>query len=72
VQQVLAGFESTHSMATTSSRMLVYLCRLLINQAETVLREARHKHSDNDAWARSLLQQAIQISSHLMQSTLRL
>lgn len=67
---MLAG-KSTHSMATTSSRMLVYLCRLLINQAETVLREARHKHIDNDAWARSLLQQAIQISSHLMQSTLR-
>ena len=67
---LLAG-NGTHSMATTSTRMLVYLCRLLINQAETVLRQARQKHIDNDAWARSLLQQAIQISSHLTQSTLR-
>jgi hypothetical protein len=63
--------QGTSSMATTSTRMLVYLCRLLINQAEAVLRQARHDHTDNDAWARSLLQQAIQLSSHLMQSTLR-
>lgn len=61
----------SHSMATTSTRMLVYLCRLLINQAEEVLRQARKDHTDNDALARSLLQQAIYISSHLMQSTLR-
>src|SRR2546425_10977355 len=63
--------QGPHAMATTSTRMLVYLCRLLINQAETILRQARRDHIDNDAWARSLLQQAIQISSHLMQSTLR-
>ncbi len=61
----------SYSMATTSTRMLVYLCRLLINQAEAVLRKAHHDHTDNDAWARSLLQQAIHISSHLMQSTMR-
>jgi hypothetical protein len=61
----------SHSMATTSTRMLVYLCRLLINQAEEVLRQARKDHTNNDALARSLLQQAIYISSHLMQSTLR-
>ncbi len=60
-----------HSMAITSTRMLVYLCRLLINQAKVVLRQAHHDHTDNDEWARSLLQQAIYISSHLMQSTLR-
>jgi hypothetical protein len=73
------GIDETHipvgqwsqSMANTSTRMLVYLCRLLINQAEEILLQARHDHTDNDAWARSLLQQAIYISSHLMQSTLR-
>ncbi len=59
------------SIATTSTRVLVYMCQLLINQAAEVLREARHDHSDNDAWARSLLQQAIYLSSHLMQSTQR-
>ena len=61
----------SQSMANTSTRMLVYVCRLLINQAETILRQARHDHVDHDTWARSLLQQAIHISSHLMQSTLR-
>ena len=59
------------SIATTSTRVLVYMCQLLINQAAEVLREAHHEHSDNDAWARSLLQQAIYLSSHLMQSTQR-
>ncbi len=67
----IAVSQGPHSMATTSTRMLVYLCRLLINQAEAVLRQARRDHVDNDAWARSLLQQAITISTHLMQSTLR-
>ncbi len=61
----------SQSMANTSTRMLVYVCRLLINQAETILRQARHEHTEHDAWARSLLQQAIYLSSHLMQSTLR-
>ena len=59
------------SIATTSTRILVYMCQLLINQAAEVLREARHDHNDNDAWARSLLQQAIYLSSHLMQSSQR-
>jgi hypothetical protein len=61
----------SQSMATTSTRTLVDLCRLLINQAAAVLRRGRHEHTVNDAWARSLLQQAIYLSSHLMQSTLR-
>jgi hypothetical protein len=63
--------QSPQSIATTSTRMLVYMCRLLIDQAAAVLRQARHDHTDNDALARSLLQQAIHLSSHLMQSTLR-
>jgi hypothetical protein len=63
--------EWPQSMATTSTRTLVDTCQLLINQAAAVLRQGRHGHTDNDAWARSLLQQAIYLSSHLMQSTLR-
>jgi hypothetical protein len=59
------------SIATTSTRVLVYMCQLLINQAAEVLREAHHEHSDNDAWARSLLQQAIYLSSHVTQSKQR-
>jgi hypothetical protein len=53
-------------MATKLIRMLVYLRQLLLNEMESVLREARHEHSNHDAWARSLLQQAIYLSSHLM------
>ena len=63
--------EETHAMATTPARMVEYLTELLINQAEAVLRQARHDHENNDAWARSLLQQAIQISSHIMQGSMR-
>ena len=57
--------------ATTSTRVLVNTCQLLINQAAEVLQEARRKHNDHDAWARSLLQQAIYLSSHIMESTQR-
>jgi hypothetical protein len=59
------------SITTTSTRVLVFTCQLLIQQAAQVLREARHEHSDHVAWARSLLQQAIYLSSHVMQSTQR-
>lgn len=59
------------SITTTSTRVLVFTCQLLIQQAAQVLREARHEHNDQDAWARSLLQQAIYLSSHVMQSTQR-
>jgi hypothetical protein len=59
------------SITTTSKPVLVYMCQLLINQAAEVLREARRDHSNHDAWARSLLQQAIYLSSHVMQSTQR-
>ena len=73
------GIDETHittsslpqSMATTPTQVLVHTCQLLINQAAEVLREARREHTDNDAWARSLLQQAIYLSSHILQSTRR-
>ncbi len=60
-----------HTLALTPARMLVYLCQLLINQAQAVLRVARHEHGNNDAWARALLQQSLTMSSHIMQSSLR-
>jgi len=60
-----------HMLALTPPRMLVYLCQLLINQAQAVLRVARHEHGDNDAWARALLQQSLTMSSHIMQSAMR-
>ena len=60
-----------HTLALTPARMLVYLCQLLINQAQTVLQVARHEHGNNDAWARALLQQSLTMSSHIMQSALR-
>ncbi len=60
-----------HTLALTPARMLVYLCQLLINQAQTALQVARHEHGNNDAWARALLQQSLTMSSHIMQSSLR-
>ena len=68
--QILAE-NGSPSLAVTPPRMLVQLCQVLISQAQAVLREARHDHANNDAWARSLLQQALRMSSHIMQSTLR-
>ncbi len=67
----LSTSQLPQSIATTSKPVLVYMCQSLINQAAEVLREARHDHRDYDAWARSLLQQAIYLSSHIMQSTQR-
>lgn len=62
---------SLHTMATTPARMLVHLCQSLINEAEAVLRQSRREHTNGDALARSLLQQAIQISTHLNQGQMR-
>jgi len=61
----------TQSLAMTPPRMLVYMCQLLLKQAEAVLVQARHDHSDYDAWARALLQQAIYLSSHILESAQR-
>src|SRR5579884_1810384 len=59
------------TMATTPERAVVHLCRSLINEAEAVLRQARRERRNGDALARSLLQQAIQISAHLTQGQMR-
>lgn len=62
---------SSAHLATTSPKLLVFLCQLLVGQARSVLRQAHHEHTDEDAWARSLLQQAMQLSRYIMQGTLR-
>src|SRR6266516_7551331 len=48
--------QGTRPLATIPTGTLVNLCQLLIRQAEAVLRQARHEHTDADALARSLLQ----------------
>jgi len=63
--------QGTRTLAATPQRMLGHLCQTLISQAEAVLQQARHDHSDNDATARRMLQLAITISSHIMQSHVR-
>src|SRR5581483_9998420 len=62
---------SSSNLSTTSPKLLVFLCQLLIGQARSILRQAHREHSDEDAWARSLLQQAMGISRYIMQGTLR-
>src|SRR5207237_6747790 len=61
----------TRPLATIPVGMLVDLCQLLINQAEAVLRQAHHDHTDDDALARSLLQLAMRVSTQITQSTMR-
>jgi hypothetical protein len=61
----------TTTLDTTPPTMLKLLCQLLISQAEAVKRQARHEHTDGDALARSLLQQALQVSKHLTMSNMR-
>jgi hypothetical protein len=61
----------TQALALTPPRMLVYMCQLLVKQAEAVLRQARREYDDVDAWARALLQQALYLSSHILESALR-
>ncbi len=63
--------QGTRSLSATPHRMLSHLCQTLISQAEAVLRQARRDHIDEDAAARSLLQMALRISSHITQSSLR-
>lgn len=66
---------STHSpanAATIPPKMQVFLCQLLIGQARAILQQAHREHTDQDAWARSLLQQAIEASKHILQSAMRL
>ncbi|MBV9228493.1 MAG: hypothetical protein JOZ18_04200, partial [Chloroflexi bacterium] len=63
--------QGTRTLAATPQRMLGHLCQTLISQAEAVLRQARHDHTNADAAARSLLQLAISISARIGQSSIR-
>src|SRR5579885_1773688 len=63
--------QGTRTLAATPQRMLGHLCQTLISQAEAVLQQARHDHSDHDVTARRLLQLAITISTHIAQSHVR-
>jgi hypothetical protein len=63
--------QGTRTLDATPQRMLGHLCRTLISQAEAVLLQERRDHSDTQAAARSLLQLALRIGSHIGQSTIR-
>ncbi|GAC1397685.1 MAG: hypothetical protein NVS4B12_09130 [Ktedonobacteraceae bacterium] len=63
--------QGTRTLDATPPRMLAHLCQAWITQAEALLREARHKGTDSDAAARTLLQAAIQMSSHIKQDNVR-
>ncbi len=63
--------QGTRTLAATPHRMLSHLCQTLISQAQAVLRQARHDHSDQDEAARSLLRMALRVSAHIAQSGLR-
>ncbi|GCE47523.1 hypothetical protein EI42_05828 [Thermosporothrix hazakensis] len=55
----------------TPPRMVGHLCRVLISQAEAVLKQARREHRDEVEAARSLLQLALRFSSRIQQSAIR-
>ncbi len=63
--------QGTRTLSATPHRMLSHLCRSLISQAEAVLRYSRPDHIDNDEAARALLQLALHVSAHIVQSTIR-
>ncbi len=63
--------QGTRTLNATPQRMLAHLCRSLISQAEAVLLQARHNGTDGSPAARSLLQLALRISTHIGQSNVR-
>ncbi len=63
--------QGTRTLSATPHRMVGHFCQVLISQAEAVLRQARHNHTDQDAAARSLLQMALHVSAHITQSAVR-
>jgi len=63
--------QGTRTLDATPQRMLAHLCRSLISQAEAVLLQARHDGTDGSSTARSLLQLALLISTHIGQSNVR-
>ncbi len=69
--QRLSLGQGTRTLAATPHRMLAHLCQSFISQAEAVLRQARREHANEDAAARSLLQLALRVSSHIGQANVR-
>jgi len=63
--------QGTRTLDATPHRMLGHLCQTLISQAEALLLQARHDHSDANQPARALLQLTLQISAHIVQGTTR-
>jgi len=63
--------QGTRTLAAMPQRMLEHLCKIWISQAEAVLRLARHDGTNKDEMARLLLQQAIHLSAHITQYTIR-
>lgn len=63
--------QGTRPLASIPTGTLVNLSQVLISQAESVLFQARHEHTDNDALARSYLQLAMRVSAQIMQSSMR-
>lgn len=58
-------------LSTIPANVLAHLCQSLIEQAESILYDARRSHSDGSAAARSLLQQAIRFSQGITQREMR-
>jgi hypothetical protein len=71
VQHIPYVGQGTRTLAATPHRMIAHLSQTLITQAEAILRQARHSGEDQDATARSLLQLAMRMSTHIMQNSVR-
>ena len=65
------GSDMVRPLSAMPPRLLTHFSRVLIQQAEALLYQARHEHTDNDAQARSLLQMAMRISTNLLQPSMR-
>ncbi len=63
--------QGTRTLNAMPPRMLSHLCEVLINQAEALLYQERHEHSNTEEAARSLLQLALRVSAFIAQSAVR-
>ena len=63
--------QGTRTLAGMPPLLLQHLCKAWISQAEAVLQLAQRDDTDQDELARLLLQQAIHLSSHITQHTIR-
>lgn len=63
--------EVVRPLSAMPPRLLAHFSRVLISQAEALLRQAHHDQTDNDSQARSLLQMAMRVSALLTQQSMR-